>query len=70
MGISLVMAASINPGPVPSSDIQDFLSGARSVPEQVTHARRQGKEVTFVQDGKATYNWYWLMPDGTKFYNV
>ncbi|MDQ5971597.1 MAG: hypothetical protein QG566_543 [Patescibacteria group bacterium] len=53
---------------VPSSDADDFSKGARFIPYEVTDARREGKQVTFVkQCGQCC--WYWQMPDGTKIYH-
>lgn len=49
---------------MPQSDVDDFQSGARWIPGEVTLARRRGEKVTFVQQGEQS-DWYWQLPDGT-----
>lgn len=49
----------------PEDDAIDLRNGANYIPDEVTLARREGKEVVFVQVGNET-DWYWQMPDGTK----
>jgi len=54
--------------PKPSSDISDLSSGARYIPDEVTLARKEGKDVQFINlCGQCC--WYWKMPDGSKIYH-
>jgi hypothetical protein len=49
----------------PKDDAIDLRNGATYIPYEVTDARREGKEVVFMQIGEKK-DWYWQMPDGTK----
>ena len=49
----------------PEDDAVDLSNGAKSIPDDVTNARREGKTVIFVPTENPHY---WKMPDGTKIY--
>ncbi len=53
----------------PQSDADDFASGARFIPGEVTLARRRGEKVAFVQNCTGKCCWYWQMPDSTLVYH-
>lgn len=52
----------------PQSDADDFASGARFVPGEVTLARRRGEKVNFVHTCSPCC-WYWEFEDGTRVYH-
>ena len=53
---------------VPEEDVLDLACGVKSIPEEVTNARRSGQTVKLVREG-ANNTWYWKMPGGIKIPN-
>jgi len=51
---------------MPQSDVDDFKSGARWIPGEVTEARRNGLKVAFVQPSANSSDWYWEMTNGNR----
>lgn len=52
----------------PRTDAEDISKGARFIPDEVTLARRAGKNVDFVTECSPNC-WYWKMPDGIRIYH-
>lgn len=52
----------------PESDAADLGRGASWIPGEVTLARREGKNVRFVQNCHGLCCWYWEFPDGSRIY--
>lgn len=52
----------------PGSDADDFASGARFIPYEVTDDRRAGKKVQFVVECGSNC-WYWEFEDGSRIYH-
>lgn len=53
----------------PQSDADDFASGARFIPGEVTLARRRGEKVQFEQNCGNPNCWNWRMPNGQQIYH-
>ncbi len=52
----------------PYSDAEDLSRGLRFIPGEVTVARREGKQVSFMQPCSHRCCWYWQFPDGSRTY--
>lgn len=53
----------------PSADSDDQAKGARFIPGEVTVARRNGKQIRFVQACAHPCCWYWEFPNGDRAYH-